>query len=299
MTDKKSRSKVIDAFIAALVCIVVFFIIAIVSNIDFSDAFGNNRFDTESDFVRIIDVGQGDSILIYSNGYSALIDTGLSDFSTDICTALEECDITKLDVLLLTHTHSDHIGGAKDILDVYGTKNLILPVITDKSEGKSVANACKQMVTRNGGKVFNAVTGMNFNIGEFELTVLMANGGFDNENDNSLVTAAKLNDFKFLFAGDIGADTEKKLLNQGLDLKADVLKVAHHGSSSSSKGDFIRAVRPRYAAISVGKDNQYSHPHNEVLSLLEYINAAVYRTDINGDITFYVKNGKLIADAEN
>ncbi len=293
MTDKKSRNKVIDACVATLVCIVIFSVTAIASNIDFSDVFGNSDFDTESDFVRIIDVGQGDSILIYSNGYSALIDTGLSNFSADICTALESCGIKQLDVLLLTHTHSDHIGGALDIADVYGVKNLVLPVITDKSEGKTFANICKQKVEDRGGKVFNAVTGMNFKIGEFEITVLAANGGFDNENDNSLVTVAKLDDFKFLFTGDIGATAEKALLNQGINLKADVLKVAHHGSSTSSKEDFIMAVRPRYAAISVGKDNEYSHPHNEVLSLLEYVNAGVYRTDINGDITFSVSDGKL------
>ncbi len=299
MTNKKSRNRVIDALFATFVCIVVFSITAFVSNIDLDDVFNNNSFDTESDFVRVIDVGQGDSILIYSNGYSALIDTGLVDFSADICTALETCGITELDVLLITHTHNDHIGGAMNIIDVYGTKNLILPVITDKSEGKSFANICKQKVEETGGKVFSAVAGMNFEIGEFEVTVLSADSEFKNENDNSLVTAAKLDDFKFLFMGDVEANAENALLNKGLDLKADVLKVAHHGSGTSSRYEFVKAVRPRFAAISVGKDNEYAHPHSEVLSLLERLNIGVYRTDIDGDITFCAENGKLKAYTEN
>ncbi len=294
MTDKKSRkSTVIDALIATLVCIVVFSAIAIVSNIDFDNTFGGNSFDTESDFVRIIDVGQGDSILIYSNGYSALIDTGLSNSSAELCTALEACNIEKLDVLLLTHTHSDHIGGAADVTDVYGVKNLILPQISDKSEGKASALLCEKNVLDNGGKVTTAAQGMNFKIGEFEITVLAADYSFDNENDCSVVTAAEISDLKFLFTGDIEANGEKALIDENLNLKADVLKVAHHGSSTSSKEDFIKAVRPRYAAISVGKDNEYAHPHNEVLSLLEQVGAGVYRTDRNGDITFYIENGKI------
>ena len=299
MTSKKSRkSTVLDALIATVVCIVVFSATAIVSNIDFSNIFSNKDFDTKSDFVRIIDVGQGDSILIYSNGYSALIDTGLSVSAAEICNALEACSIKELDVLFVTHTHSDHIGSAIDIAEVYGVKNLILPTLSNKSDGKAEALVCKSMVEEKGGKVFNAVTGMNFKIGEFEITVLAADRKFDSENDCSLVTAAKILDFKFLFAGDIEANGEKALLEDNLNLKADVLKVAHHGSSTSSKEDFIKAVRPRYAAISVGKDNEYAHPHNEVLSLLERVGAGVYRTDRNGDITFYIENGKIKPETE-
>lgn len=298
MNNKKSRKKVMDALVATFVCIVVFSVTAIVSNIDFGNILNINDFDTESDFVRIIDVGQGDSILIYSNGYSALIDTGLSEFSSEICAALESCNIKKLDVMVITHPHSDHVGSADDIIDLFGTKNLILPYVPDKSEGKNQVYICKEMVENKGGKVLNAATGMNFKVGEFEITVLATNGEFKNENDNSLVLAAKLDDFKFLFTGDIEANAEKALLKQGLNLKADVLKVAHHGSSTSSKADFIKAVRPRFAAISVGKDNEYAHPHSEVLSLLEYYNAGIYRTDMQGDITFYVENGKLGAKTE-
>ena len=93
-------------------------------------------------------------------------------------------------------------------------------------------------------------------------------------------------------------EAEKALLKENLNLKAEVLKVGHHGSSTSSKEDFIKAVRPHYAAISVGRDNLFGHPHSETLSVLEYVGARIYRTDLDGDISFYIENEKIIPKTE-
>ena len=256
------------------------------------------EFDTNKDFVKVIDVGQAECILIYSNGQTALIDAGLDSTSGDVAVALQEYGIKELDVLLISHLHSDHSGGVPNLFDIFAVKNLILPELSVNSEGMSHAQFAINAVTESGGEIFNAVQGMNFVIGEFEITILASYGEMDDENDRSIVAVAEIDGRKFLFTGDAETKVENKLLKEGIDLKCDVLKVGHHGSSTSSSEKFINAVSPRYAAISCGKDNMYGHPHNEILALFENKNISVLRTDIAGDITFYVEDGKISVQTE-
>lgn len=293
------NNRIIKAVITVILCISVFAVSFVLSGIDLStSALFGNSFDKNSDFVRIIDVGQGDSILIYSNGYSALIDTGLSDAASDVCTALESCGIKTLDVLLITHLDSDHIGAAAGVTEIYGVKNLIMPEISSESEGIGTAQLVINRVVEADGNIYTAVQGMNFKIGEFELTVLAAFPEMADENNRSVITVAEIEDLKFLLTGDMEAKAEKALLGENLDLKCDVLKVGHHGSSTSSNMDLLKAVMPRYAAISVGQNNDFGHPHNEVISDLQYIGAEIYRTDTDGDITFYIENKRIVPKTE-
>ena len=304
MKNKKYKNRCnirrITAIITAVLCIIVFAVAFGTSDIDLiSNAmFGISKFNKTDDFVRIIDVGQGDSILIYSNGYSALIDTGTNISAPEVCTALEDCGINKLDVLLITHLDNDHVGGSEDVIEFFGTKNLILPEIKFESEGLYSARLAMSNVAKDGGNIYTAVQGMNFKIGEFEITVLATFGAMELENNRSIITMAEIDGKKFLFAGDMESGAEKYLLKENLNLCCDVLKVGHHGSSTSSKMDFLRAVKPRLAVISVGKDNFYGHPHSEVLSALEHIGADIYRTDVDGDVSFYIEGGKIIPKTE-
>ena len=254
--------------------------------------------DTSKDFVKIIDVGQAECILIYSNGQTALIDAGLDSTSGDVAIALQEYGIKELDVLLISHLHSDHSGGVPNLFDIFSVKNLILPELSVNSEGMSHAQFAINAVTKSGGEVFNGIQGMNFEVGEFEVTILASYGEMDDENNRSIVAVAEIDGRKFMFTGDAETKVENRLLNEGLDLDCDVLKVGHHGSSTSSSEKFINAVRPRYAAISCGKDNMYGHPHNEVLAMFERKDISVLRTDIVGDITFYVEDGKISVQTE-
>ena len=139
---------------------------------------------------------------------------------------------------------------------------------------------------------------MNFRLGEFEITVL---GVFDdrkNENNRSIIAVAEIDGIKFLFTGDAEEKEEKYLLGEQLNLDCDVLKVPHHGSSTSSSKEFLNAVTPEYAVISVGENNVYGHPHKETLQALTEANAKVYRTDQSGDITFNVNDGKITVETE-
>lgn len=253
---------------------------------------------TDADFVKIIDVGQAECILLYSNGQSALIDAGLDSTSNDVAIALQECGIKELDVLMISHLHSDHSGGVPNLFDNFLVKNLILPELSIGSEGMSHAQFAINAVTNSGGEVFNAVQGMNFLIGDFEITVLASYGDMDDENDRSIIAVAEIEGKKFLFTGDAETKVENKLLKEGIDLKCDVLKAGHHGSSTSSSEKFIQAVSPRFAAISCGKDNMYGHPHNEILALFESKGIKIYRTDIAGDITFLVEDGNIKVETE-
>lgn len=293
----KNRKKSIITVITAAVCIAAV-IVAYFLNFSGESQITGNSFDTSQDFVRIIDVGQAESILIYSNGYSALFDVGTSESAADICSVLSSCGIEKIDVLTVSHLHDDHIGGIERVMEIFEVDNLVLPEISIESDGLGSAQYAINKVTSDGGEVYSAKQGMNFKIGEFEITVLACYPEMSDENNRSIIAVAEIDGKKFLFTGDAETKVESALLKEGLNLKCDVLSVGHHGSSTSSSEAFLNKVRPRYAAISAGADNMYGHPHAEVLSSLERIGANIYRTDISGDITFYVKNGVINPQTE-
>lgn len=255
-------------------------------------------FDTSSDFVKITDVGQADSILIYSNGCSAVIDVGTEGGVSDILHDLDSARIDEIDALIVTHLHTDHAGGLPELAKRRKIDNLIIPKLTDSSDAAGLVKDAKRTVTAHGGNAYTAVQGMNFEIGEFTVTVLAYYDEMKDENNKSVIVMAEIEGIRFLFTGDAETKTEKALLDDGLDIDCDVLKVAHHGGDSSSTQSFLRAATPEYAAISVGENNIYSHPSKSVVSALEDCGAQVLRTDTDGDITFYVENGKLRTETE-
>ena len=255
-------------------------------------------FDFSVDFVKITDVGQADSILIYSNGCSALIDVGTEDSAADILEDLDSAQIKRIDALIVTHLHTDHAGGLPELARLRKIDNLIIPELNDDAEAASLVKTAKQTVTANGGNAYTAVQGMNFKIGEFTVTVLAYYEDTEDENNKSVIVMAELDGIKFLFTGDAEATAEQALIDEGLNIDCDVLKVGHHGSSSSSTKEFLNKTTPEYAAISVGKNNIYSHPSESVVSALENCGAQVLRTDTDGDITFYVENGKINTETE-
>lgn len=252
-------------------------------------------FDTSSDFVQVMDVGQGDSILIYSNGRSCVIDMGIAASANEICDDLSNCNIKTLDVVMISHLHSDHIGGFNRVAEIYNVKKLIMPqILTDSI---TAATKARDTVVASGGEYYTAVQGMNFNIGEFEITLLSSYSD-DNENNRSIFAVAEIDGIKFMFTGDAEKWADGMLLKEGLDLDCDVLKVSHHGGKSSTSYDFLKAVTPEYAAISVGEGNSYSHPHSDTLEALDEIGAEVFRTDLDGDIFFYIEQGKIVTKTE-
>ena len=250
------------------------------------------------DYVKVIDVGQGDSILIHSNGYSALIDTGTEESSNDLATVLRNENVEIIDVLILTHLHTDHTGGVEYIFKNFEVHTLILPELTTFSDGIYSAEFAIDKITRSGGNLFKACEDMTFDIGDFTVTVIGAYYDIVDENNRSLIIRADIEGNSFLFTGDAEAKTERRLLEDKKNISCDVLKVGHHGSNTSTVREFLERANPSYAAISVGKDNQYNHPHLATLKQLEKRGIEILRTDIKGDITFNIKNRKILVETE-
>lgn len=299
----KRRSKRKIAVSATTALTLAIFIIAFANKV-FGDKFRSTLapaapdFDKTQDFVKIMDVGQADAALIYSNGCSAVIDAGLTSSADDISADLKGADIKDIDALLITHLHMDHAGALAKIAMSFPIDNLIIPNRDSSAEAMPTVNEAEKRVVAEKGKVFTATEGMNFNIGEFEVTLLAYFPDATKENDRSIITMAKIGNKKFLFTGDAEKATEADVLAEKLNIDCDVLKVGHHGSNSSSTAAFLKAASPKYAAISVGKDNMYSHPSNKTIVALKNCGAEVYRTDKNGDISFYVENGNIRVETE-
>lgn len=298
---RRSKRKITVSATTALTLAI--FIIAFANKL-FGDKFRSTLapaapdFDKTQDFVKIMDVGQADAALIYSNGCSAVIDAGLTSSADDISADLKGADIKDIDALLITHLHMDHAGALAKIAMSFPIDNLIIPNRDSSAEAMPTVNEAEKRVVAEKGKVFTATEGMNFNIGEFEVTLLAYFPDATKENDRSIITMAKIGDKKFLFTGDAEKATEADVLAEKLNIDCDVLKVGHHGSNSSSTAAFLKAASPKYAAISVGKDNMYSHPSNKTIVALKNCGAEVYRTDKNGDISFYVENGNIRVETE-
>ena len=241
--------------------------------------------------VHYIDVGQADSILIQQGNENMLIDGGNNDDENTLKNYLSSLGIKEFTYVVGTHAHEDHIGSLDYIINSYKAGKIYFPKTTATTKTfENLAEAVK-----NKGMQFTAPSvGETFNLGDAKCTILAPNNSkYDDANNYSIVIKVEYKNTSFLFTGDAEDVSEKEMLSNGLDLKADVLKVGHHGSRSSSTDEFLNAVNPEYAVISVGKDNDYGHPNVETLDKLNKRGIKIYRTDESGTIVA-VSDGRNI-----
>lgn len=240
----------------------------------------------------MLDVGQGDSILLASGGQYMLIDAGENDRGDDVVADLKGMGVTKLAVVVGTHPHSDHIGGLDTVIKAIPVDAIYMPRRTADTETyEDVLDAAEAR----GLKITVPKPGDRMKLGEAEIEFLWPPADYESDNDNnySIVMRVTAGGHSILLCGDIEKNAEKGLLDSGADISCDVLKVAHHGSDTSSTAKFLEACTPKIALISVGRDNNYKHPDKDVLKMLQNSGAAVHRTDLNGTITVIVSDGKL------
>jgi len=232
--------------------------------------------------VSYIDVGQADSILIQQGNSSMLIDAGNNGDSETVKKYISNQGITKLDYVVGTHPHEDHIGGLDYIINSFQVGKIYMPKVTNTTKTfQDVITAIKNK----GMQITTPVVKDSFKLGEATCTILAPNSStYEDINNYSIVIKIQFGNNSFLFDGDAGAISEMEMVKKGLDLKADVIKIGHHGSYTASCENFLAAVKPKYAVISVGKDNDYGHPHKGTMERLQAKGIKLYRTDECGTV---------------
>ena len=244
---------------------------------------------------HFIDVGQGDAALIRTEAGNILIDAGTNSSEEELKAYLDRLGVTDIEYAVFTHPHEDHIGGADMILNTYNVKRVILPDATATSK---TYERMMDAIEAEKCEVIEATPDKTFKVGEVTCTILAPIGtAYTNTNNYSVVIRADYGDTSVLFTGDAEVDVEYEILEKYRFkniLDCDLIKVGHHGSDTSSSKDFLDAVTPVFAVISVGEGNTYNHPKQEILSRYQGMNAEVYRTDKEGSIVFTSTGGEPV-----
>ncbi|MBZ4669364.1 MAG: beta-lactamase protein [Defluviitaleaceae bacterium] len=244
--------------------------------------------------VTFIDVGQGDSILIQApSGKAMLIDAGVPEMGSKVVNYIKSRGISKIDVLIGTHPHADHIGGIPKVIKNFEIGKFYMPKVTTTT--KTFENVLRAAKSK-GLSINVAKAGLTLDLGEgIKAEMIAPNSAYyDDLNNYSAVIKVTYGNTAFMFTGDAEKESEQEMLSRGYNLKTDVFKVGHHGSLSSSTWAFLKAVSPKYAVISVGKNNDYGHPHKEIIEKLKSLGVIVYRTDECGTVVA-VSDGKTIS----
>ncbi len=252
-----------------------------------SDSNRNNNVDPNKMLIHYIDVGQGDCILIQVNNKNLLIDSGPKSDRRKLFNYLSELNLEKLDYVVATHPHEDHIGNMADIIKTYSITTFYAPKV--ESTTKSFEDMVDALKDKNLKIHVLKSNSDSIDLGKnTKVNVFSPNkDSYDDLNNYSPVIKIQYGTTSFLFTGDAEKEVEKEILNNNEDISADVLKVGHHGSSTSTSKDFLKKVNPSIAVISVGKDNVYNHPDAITTNLLAESNITTYRTDKDGTIVIY------------
>jgi beta-lactamase superfamily II metal-dependent hydrolase len=244
--------------------------------------------------VHVLNVGQGDSILIIApGGKSVLVDAGVPGSGKVVLNAMKRYGVDHIDLMVATHAHADHIGGADEVM-----RRTKVSTVLDSKVPNSTKNYedFLSAINETGAKYVPASPGQKFDLGGGATITVLApiqpfftkdqlRSGANEPNANSVVTRLDYGDFSMLLTGDAEAETEERLMSKGANIEAKVLKVGHHGSRYASSEKFLRQGGFEAAIISDGADNRYGHPSQDALDRLKQLGVKLYRTDLEGEVT--------------
>ena len=304
MDTKRKNKKIIYGIIVVILAVLSAFGID-----NYDKIFGELPWISAEDYitenknfkVHYIDVGQGDCSLIEADGNYMLIDAGENGHEQQIINYLNSVGVKKLDYVIITHQHSDHIGGIPEVLEEFAVDNIIMPRLTQaQTPTNSTYKAFLNAVQNSGAKVIASKADAVYTLGSSSF-ILMAPITNDAKDINNMSVFVKVSygTKTFLFTGDGETEEELEVLDTGADLDCDVLHAGHHGSYSSSCKDFLSAVTPEICVISCGEDNDYGHPHDAAIKRIKKHTDEIYRTDICGSIVIQSDGNDLSVSYEN
>jgi len=246
--------------------------------------------------VYFLDVGQADSILITTDGASMLIDAGNNADGAGVVDYLKDKGIKKLEYVIGTHPHEDHIGGLDNVIDSFQVGKVIMP--DAENDTKTYRDVIAAENQKNLTTTFPKV-GATYTLKQARFEILSPDSNYSEANENSIVIRLVYYSESFLFCGDADIINEAAMVNSGKDLQSDVIKIGHHGSATSSTASFLKVVSPEYAVISVGQGNTYGHPTQTALSSIAQVGAKLYRTDKDGTVIFKTDGKTMSVSEEN
>lgn len=287
---KKKHPRLYFAFL--ILILIVYFFLPESSESDLQT--GTELVLPDGSYLRVdyVDVGQADFIILECDGEYMTIDGGNVGDKDIVTSCLSARGIDEIETVVITHAHEDHCGGVSAIIDYAEVETVYCPVTEYNT---SAFRKVLEAMERQDLEITLPVVGEMFRVGSAEVQILGPVKQYDDTNDTSIVLRVTYGDTSFLFTGDAETASEKDIMAMGFDITADVLKMGHHGSSTSNSYRWIKAVDPDYGIISSNREDEpdYNHPHEEVVSRLRDADVTVLRTDLQGTVTC-VSDGKQL-----